>query len=145
MADLLKGLTLSRKDGTTTAASELKGKVVAFYFSAHWCPPCRAFTPILAKFYDEVNKEGHELEIVFFSFDRSEDQAKSYINEAHGNWLYLLPDAPIVQELSGKFDVSGIPALIILKPDGTVITKDGRSEVGTQPARVVFSAWKNHL
>ena len=25
--------------------------VVAFYASAHWCPPCRAFTPALAAAY----------------------------------------------------------------------------------------------
>ena len=23
--------------------------VIAFYFSAHWCPPCRQFTPVLAR------------------------------------------------------------------------------------------------
>ena len=28
--------------------------VICFYFSAHWCPPCRGFTPILKTFY-EVN------------------------------------------------------------------------------------------
>jgi hypothetical protein len=54
------------------------------------------FTPELAKFYQEVNKDGNELEIVFVSFDQSEDQAKAYIKEAHGNWLYLLPDTPVV-------------------------------------------------
>jgi nucleoredoxin len=25
--------------------------LLAIYFSAHWCPPCRSFTPILSKFY----------------------------------------------------------------------------------------------
>ncbi|CAF5017255.1 unnamed protein product [Rotaria sp. Silwood1] len=24
-----------------------KGKIIGLYFSAHWCPPCRNFTPIL--------------------------------------------------------------------------------------------------
>jgi hypothetical protein len=55
------------------------------------------FTPELAKFYNEVNKDEHELEIVFVSFDRDEQQAKDYIKEAHGNWLYLLPSEPIVE------------------------------------------------
>ena len=32
-----------------------KSSIIFFYFSAHWCPPCRAFTPILKKFYDVSN------------------------------------------------------------------------------------------
>ena len=27
-------------------------KLIGFYFSAHWCPPCRLFTPVLAEFYN---------------------------------------------------------------------------------------------
>ena len=41
-----------------SAESALEGKkVVAFYFSAHWCPPCRAFTAILKDVYDGYAKE----------------------------------------------------------------------------------------
>lgn len=32
----------------------MKGKkALALYFSAHWCPPCRGFTPQLAKWYSQ--------------------------------------------------------------------------------------------
>lgn len=40
------------------AAEALTGKVVALYFSAHWCGDCVRFTPILKDFYEEVGGGG---------------------------------------------------------------------------------------
>jgi len=43
--------------------------------------------------------------------------------------------------LKQKFGVSGIPALIVMKSDGTLVTKDGRAAVqGKGPAAV--KDWK---
>ena len=52
--DLLKGKTLLSSSGDRKSLEDvLSGKsVVCLYFSAHWCPPCRAFTPILKDFYE---------------------------------------------------------------------------------------------
>ena len=52
--DLISGQTLVKADGSKVQASTaLTGKnVICLYFSAHWCPPCRAFTPVLKDFYE---------------------------------------------------------------------------------------------
>ena len=57
--------------------------ISGIYFSAHWCPPCRGFTPILSKFYTAVKeKYGDEkLEIVFVSSDRDEAAFNDYFGE----------------------------------------------------------------
>lgn len=46
---------VSAKGGATIKGSELLAAVdhVFLYFSAHWCGPCRAFTPRLIKWYEE--------------------------------------------------------------------------------------------
>ena len=52
--ELIKGKTLIKADGSSHQADAvLSGKkVVLIYFSAHWCPPCRGFTPVLKDFYE---------------------------------------------------------------------------------------------
>jgi nucleoredoxin len=83
------GLKLTDKSGREVPASELSGKVVGVYFSAHWCPPCRGFTPVLKKFYEEVKGSGGAFEILFVSSDRSEEAGKEYYQNDHGDWLMV--------------------------------------------------------
>ena len=59
------------------------------YFSAHWCPPCRGFTPELAQFYVKTRAMvgNDKLEIIFVSSDRDEASWKEYFAEMP--WLAL--------------------------------------------------------
>jgi nucleoredoxin len=50
------GETLVDKDGKSHPTEERCAGLedgVLIYFSAHWCAPCKQFTPILAKAYKE--------------------------------------------------------------------------------------------
>merc|ERR1712187_586294 len=98
---------------------------VGLYFSAHWCPPWRGFTPDLSKAYtDNLKKNG--MEIVFISSDRDEGGFKSYF-DSMADW-YALPfsERDKKQELGEKYGVNGIPCFIVLDGNsGEVITKDG--------------------
>lgn len=102
-----------------------KARAIALYFSAHWCPPCRAFTPVLADFYEEVQDQG--LEIVFVSSDRSPADMAQYMKELHGDWPAVALEAGA--QLKATYGVRGIPKLVVVRPDGSVITEDGRSDV----------------
>ena len=52
VGEILGAATVQDKEGKTFPLSSLQGKsVVGLYFSAHWCPPCKGFTPQLAKKY----------------------------------------------------------------------------------------------
>ena len=67
MADILQEAKLLNKEGKTVSLQEVKdsNNVIGLYFSAHWCPPCKGYTPMLAEKYNELNKEGKKLEIIF--------------------------------------------------------------------------------
>ena len=59
-------------------------KLVALYFSAHWCPPCRAFTPRLASAFKSLKQRTApdvELDVVFVSLDRDEGAFAGYLEE----------------------------------------------------------------
>lgn len=51
--DMLQGQQLVNKQRQIFSAQEALDEVdiICYYFSAHWCPPCRQFTPVLADFY----------------------------------------------------------------------------------------------
>merc|ERR1711972_976365 len=95
----------------------LSGKsAVGIYFSAHWCPPCRGFTPTLAKMYSEAfSSKG--MEIIFVSSDRDESSFSEYYGEMP--WVALPYDKRDEKEkLSKAFGVSGIPSFVVIRPDG---------------------------
>merc|ERR1712061_498213 len=127
--DVLKSLSLVKADGTKKPASEVfAGKdFICIYFSAHWCPPCRGFTPVLKDFYEEVEDEG--VEIIFVSCDRSKADMISYMKESHGDWFGVEHGSKLKDELEEKYEVEGIPTLVVLEADGSLITSDGSGTV----------------
>jgi len=102
--------------------------VIGLYFSAHWCPPCRGYTPKLAEKYNELKKDGKKIEIIFVSSDRSEKDAMAYY-ESHP-WLLLdYSDRDMKSALSAKFRIQGIPSLILLDNNLDLLCEDGRSAI----------------
>ena len=109
----LLGNTLETKQGQKPTNEVLAGKdVVGLYFSAHWCPPCRGFTPALGKFYDQI-KDTKNFEIIFVSSDRDASQFKEYYDE-QAAWAALpFKDRATKNALSKKYKVRGIPTLVL--------------------------------
>jgi nucleoredoxin len=125
--EFLKGSAEADKDKKVTFNDDfLKGKeAIGLYFSAHWCPPCKRFTPMFGECYKKINKdlEGDKkkFEVMYLSCDRSEEQFNEYFGTMP--WMAMpFTDRKKNQQLSGHFDVSGIPALVILN---VVANKDG--------------------
>merc|ERR1712187_533177 len=129
----LFGNTLLTKAGLKPVEEVLADKkAVGVYFSAHWCPPCRGFTPKLAEMYTSALK-AKGMEIVFVSSDRDQASFDSYYAEQP--WAALPYDQrDLKAKLSKKYKVQGIPSFVILDPSGGVITTEGRDAVMKDPA-----------
>jgi len=124
----LFGPQLQTKEGLKPTAEVLQGKkLIGIYFSAHWCPPCRGFTPVLAESYSK-HLQGKGMEIVFVSSDRDQSAFDGYYGEQP--WTALPYDARGVKEKMGNdFGVRGIPMLIILDAEGNMLTNEGRKAI----------------
>lgn len=130
--EALLGSTLLTAEGEKPTAEVLEGATaIGLYFSAHWCPPCRGFTPQLAAMYKN-SLEAKGFRIIFVSSDRDEGSFEGYFAEMP--WAALpFANRSKKADLSNKYKVRGIPSLVILDPDGTTITTDGRDAVSGDP------------
>jgi nucleoredoxin len=122
------------KSKKETKVADLKGKYVGLYFSASWCGPCKKFTPILTKAYEELKKDKQPFEIVFCSLDKEEDAFGMYFSTMP--WLAVpFADRTIIKQLAEHFELEGIPTLVILNPDGKTVTADGVEMIAEKGAK----------
>lgn len=123
-------------NGEVDTSTALDNDAIGFYFSAHWCPPCRGFTPLLADAYKDWKKDGKKIEIIFVTSDKDEDSFAAYFKEMP--WL-AIPKSNVdaISELKAKFKVSGIPKLVILDKSGKIIDDNARSTVTSNPSGAI--------
>ncbi len=95
-------------------------KYLAVYYSASWCPPCRAFTPDLVSWYKRKKSSLDKFDLVFVSNDKSEDAMLSYMIDDKMAWPAVKFDQKGSSALSG-FGGRGIPCLVVLDEKGDVV------------------------
>ena len=107
-------------------ASELIG----IYFSAHWCGPCRGFTPKLVTFIEMLAEEGIRFPVVFGSSDKDEAAMQEYFEEMKGeNWHAFPHGDARIEALKKKYNVSGIPWLVVLDKEGNLVVNEADTMV----------------
>lgn len=117
--------------GAQVKVSELEGKVVGLYFSANWYSPCTKFTDLLVDVYQQLKECSNinlGFEIVFVSSDEDLNAFNTYRSSMP--WLAIpFSDLETRRGLTQKFDVEGIPCLVILQPNDNnldaAVIKDG--------------------
>ena len=111
------------------APEDLRGKVVLFYFWAHWCPDCKRQEPVLRELYEEYHDRG--LVIVgptqLYGFvsrgqTATPEEELAYLN---GDYTaqYPIPSwmgVPISTNNFLNFGLSTTPTLVLVDRDGIV-------------------------
>lgn len=122
--DLLQQNLLQPQRTTTSTTKALRDKeVIGIYFSAHFCPPCRGFTPKLAQRYKGLKAAGKKFEIVFSSCDRDETAFNAYYDQDMP-WCALPFNSHAKGRLQAQFGVTSIPRLILVDASGKLISNN---------------------
>jgi len=124
IADVAKGNLVRFQNGNLVSVSDddlAEKKIYGLYFSAHWCGPCRKFTPKLVDYYNQVVKDHPEFEVIFVSSDKSADAMATYMGEAGMVWPAIefgkLANVPSLKKYAGD----GIPDLVVVDATGKVL------------------------
>jgi thiol-disulfide isomerase/thioredoxin len=109
--------------GKNFILSSLHGKYIVLDFWAGWCGPCRASLPLLQAVYRK--HESANVAFVGLNFDYTTTAAMSAIRSAATPWPNILlgpwdGNSPALQ----SYDVSILPSLYLIGPDGRIAARD---------------------
>lgn len=115
--------------GASPTLASLKGKPVVLFLWAHWCPDCKAMSPVL----DELRKAYAPTGLTIVSPTQRygyvasrkpapPDQELAYIKEIRQQFYPWMAEdtVPVSGELFTRYGVSTTPTLVFVKRDGTV-------------------------
>ena len=140
MSQFLKGDLVQWRNGAIVHADDdafANKKLIAFYFSAHWCGPCRKFTPQLVDYYNRVASQHPEFEIVFYSYDKSPSAFETYMRETDMPWLAIDYSKLKGKELLAKNAGNGIPSLVLVDSTGKLISSSYSGSQYLGPKKVL--------
>lgn len=96
-----------------------------FYYSASWCPPCRAFTPDLVRFERQMRDQGVGLAVILVPSDKTRDGMLNYMREARMPWPAVDFDKKSGADIP-KNSYGAIPAMVVVDADGKVIAESSK-------------------
>lgn len=126
-----------KKAHTFNGKPNKKAKYFIYLQSASWCGPCREEMPKIVDAYKNMKKAG--VEIILFSHDKEEADAKGYVKEFKVKFPVTLRHQGGLLKVPGFTEASGIPHATIVDEDGKVLA-DGHGSIIEQWEQVVRKA-----
>lgn len=112
-------------DGKTQRLSDYVGSdhYTLVDFWASWCGPCIRETKVIKQLYEKYNGKGLEV-LGVAVWDEPENTLEAI--ESHAlPWNQILNAQRIPTDLYG---INGIPCIILIAPDGTIVSRDQQDE-----------------
>ncbi len=101
----------------------INGKVALIDFWASWCRPCRAEIPNIAEIYKQYG--GDNFVVISLNVWDKPDAQKKAITDLKMDWIQLTDET---KNATDTYGVDGIPQILLIDKDGTIIARDLRGE-----------------
>ena len=99
----------------------------------------------LNSLFQDLIKEGENIEVIFISADGSPEELMEHFQATHGDWLAVQHGAILNDHLSKKFNIRGVPSLIVVdRLRDKILTVNGRSEVAGK-GTFAFQQWLTQM
>ena len=108
--------------GVSVSLSDFRGKYVLLDFWASWCPPCRRENPNVVKAFQEYKDKNFT--IIGISLDNNKDKWMKAIADDNLAWRHVSDLKYWDSEIPALYGVRGIPANILLDPNGVIIARN---------------------
>jgi len=123
VGEQLEKTRLHRLDGRRYRRVEMEKEpdFFLFYYSASWCPPCRASAPQLVKSYTEWIENNPKVEFVHISLDRDGSAAARWASGAGFPWLTVLFRDSGRSGLLQYRTADSVPYFVLVDADGNSV------------------------
>ncbi|MCZ6898834.1 MAG: TlpA disulfide reductase family protein [Bacteroidetes bacterium] len=122
--------------GNVINLSSLKGNYVLIDFWAAWCKPCRVENPNVVRLYKKYHTKGFEIYGV--SLDRTKEAWVGAIEKDGLVWKHVSDLKFWQSEVTGLYNIKGIPLTYLLDPNGKIIGKNLRGKLLEDKLKEIF-------
>ena len=129
---LVKGDLVRYRQGTISHFDDEQleqKKYFLFFFSANWSQAGRKLTPMLIEYYNRVTAQHPEVEVIFFSADRSQFGMETYLSQSNMPWPAV--DFSKIASKAAAMEtklINDIPALVLVSSTGQIVSQTGSGD-----------------
>jgi len=118
--------TMNDTDGNPVSLSSYRGGYLLIDFWASWCVPCRAENPNVVAAYEKYKDKNFQ--VLGISLDTDKSRWLKAVTEDKLPWKQLCDFKAARSEVAKLYNISIIPANVLVDPNGKIVGKDLRGK-----------------